>query len=163
MTIDQRTVPAVILAASIAVLGTAFAFQYIGGLQPCVLCIWQRWPYVVTIALAALALALAGRRAAGWAILASGLVFLAGAGIAGFHVGVEQHWWEGTAGCTGAIDLDASAEELGKALLAAPVVRCDEVPWSVFGISMAGYNLILSLALAAGSLYAGRRLLRGGK
>ncbi len=157
--IDQRTVPAAILVASAAVLGAAFAFQYIGGYQPCILCLYQRWPYAVTIALAGVALIVAGRKAAGWAALASSLAFVTGAGIGAFHVGVEQGWWQGTASCGASLDLDASAEEIGKALLAAPVVRCEDVQWSLFGISMAGYNVLLSLALAAGSIFAARRLL----
>jgi len=154
MTADLRLASAALLAASIAVLAAAYAFQYLGGLEPCVLCVWQRYPYGVTIALAALALILAGRRAAAWSLALCGLAFLAGAAIAGFHVGVEQHWWQGTAACTGALDIGVGTEALTKALVETPVARCDQVPWSLFGISMAGYNLMLSLLLAAASIWA---------
>ncbi len=149
---DRRLAPAVVLAASVAVLGGAFAFQYLGGLQPCVLCIYQRYPYGVTIALSLLALTLAmqgGRPAMVRALTyMCGLAFLVGAGIAIFHVGVEQHWWQGTSEC-GATGGGKSLEELKQMLEHAPVVRCDAVAWSLFGISMAGYNALLSLLLAA--------------
>ena len=144
----------ILLAASVVVLGTALLSQYVGGLQPCVLCLYQRVPYGVVIVLTALVLAwefygnsLAPGVARG-TLLVSAWVFFAGACIAGFHVGVEQGWWQGTDGCAGP-DLNAlSLEELKQQLLASPVVRCDEVAWSLFGISMAGYNLMVSILLA---------------
>jgi disulfide bond formation protein DsbB len=139
----------VITVASIAILGGAFAFQYIGDLAPCVLCIYQRYPYGVTIVLGLLAVVLGGGAAGRAALALAGVAFLVGASIAGFHVGVEQHWWAGTAECGSSIDSNLSLEELKAQILAAPVVRCDEIPWSLFGISMAGYNVLLSLALAA--------------
>ena len=160
MSSDARVIPALVLGASLAILGGALAFQYIGGLQPCVLCIWQRYPYGVTIALGLLALLLADRSAASWLLGLAGLAFLVGGGIAAFHVGVEQHWWEGTASCGTTIDFSGGTEALLKRLEAAPVARCDEVPWSLFGISMAGYNVLLSAALAVICLGAARRGLK---
>ncbi|WP_085903923.1 disulfide bond formation protein B [Kiloniella majae] len=140
----------VAIASSAAVLGTALAFQYIGGLYPCVLCMYQRWAYVVATSFALLAWIL--RKHPTFARLtlgASSLSFLAGAGIAGFHVGVEKQWWEGTSECQGdALDLSASIEDLTSQLMDQPIVRCDVVPWELFGISMAGYNIIISLSLA---------------
>ena len=156
-----RTAPALVLAASIATLGAAFAFQYLGGLDPCVLCLYQRYPYGVTgaLGLAGVAHAAAGRpRAVPWLLGLCAVTFLAGAGIAGFHVGVEQHWWVGTASCTGAGGEARTLEELREQILAAPVVRCDKVAWSLFGVSMAGYNFLASLALAGFSLLAVRRM-----
>ena len=141
----------VVALASIAILGAAFAFQYIGKLAPCELCILQRWPYVATIALGLLGL-WAGRMrqpALTRGLLAlAGLVFLVGAGVAAYHVGVEQKWWQGPTTCTGIGDV-GSVQDLLKKIESAPVVRCDEIAWSLFGISMAGYNFLLSLALAA--------------
>lgn len=153
-----------LLAASVAILGAAFAFQWLGGLQPCVLCIWQRYPYAVVVGLAGLGAGLA-RAGAARPILALLLVacaaaLLVNAGIAAFHVGVEQRWWEGTPGCVGQTAGAATVEELRRRLLEAPVVRCDEVAWSLFGISMAGYNFLLSLALAGASLRAARLVSR---
>src|SRR5690348_12163154 len=95
-----------LLLASAALIAGAFAFQYIGGLAPCVLCWWQRYAHMTTIAVAALAFALSSRGSSkvGWGLVAvAGLSLLAGAGIAAFHVGVEQHWWAGTAECGSAV------------------------------------------------------------
>jgi disulfide bond formation protein DsbB len=152
-----------VLAASIAVLGAALLSQYVGGLRPCVLCLYQRVPYVLTIVLSGLALAafLAGRLrpvVARWVLGACAAVFLVGAGIAAYHVGVEQGWWAGTASCTGPDLNTMTLEQLREHLLAAPIVRCDEVAWSLFGISMAGYNVLTSLALAGASLWLARSL-----
>ncbi len=154
-------IPLAVLAASIVILGAAYAFQYVGGLAPCVLCLYQRYPYWAAIALMAAALALparpGARRAQEALVYLSGLLFLAGAGIALFHVGVEQHWWTGPEAC-GALSgaPAATLEELEARLTATPLIRCDEVQWSLFGISMAGYNAILSLGLAAFCLAAPR-------
>ena len=152
----------VVLAASILVLGTALFSQYVGGLQPCALCLYQRVPYVSTIVLSALALfpVVFG----GWpqpalirgVLVVCAVIFLVGAGIAAYHVGVEQGWWVGTDACTSP-DLGAmTTEELREHLLRAPIVRCDEVAWSLFGISMAGYNFLTSLALSGGCLWLAR-------
>jgi disulfide bond formation protein DsbB len=151
-----RLAPLLILVASVGALATALGAQYLGGLPPCPLCLWQRWPYVATAAIGLAALALApAERAQRMLVGLAGLVFLGGAGIAAFHVGVEAHWWPGLAECSGAATLGAqSIEELRASLLATPAVPCDAVPWSLFGISIAGYNLIAALALAAASLTA---------
>jgi len=149
---EPRAVALIVLAASAALLAGALAFQYLGGYAPCVLCHWQRYAHAAAIVLVAGALALP--RAATPLAGAAGLALLAGAGIAFFHIGVEQHWWQGTSGCGSAVGGATSIEELRARLLAQPVVRCDEVAWSLFGISMAGYNFIASLGLgllAAGS------------
>lgn len=153
----RRTAALILLLASAAILAAAFAFQHLGGLAPCALCIYQRYPYAVVIALTGLALAASGRVPLGPVLVLSGLALLADAAIAGFHVGVEQRWWAGTAECGGTGGADLSLEELKAQVLAAPVVRCDEVPWSLFGISMAGYNLIMALALAVFALAAAAR------
>jgi disulfide bond formation protein DsbB len=155
--LESRTAAALILGASGAVLGTALAFQYWGGLAPCVLCIWQRYAHVGILVFAALALAAARPQWRAALLACCALAAVAGAGIAFFHVGVEQHWWQGTAECGSTLRPAATIEELRAQLLAQPVVRCDEVAWSLFGISMAGYNVILSLALAAFALAAAHR------
>jgi disulfide bond formation protein DsbB len=143
------TRPGLILIAtlgSIALLGGAFAFQYIGGLAPCQLCLWQRWPHAAAILIGLIAL-LTGWRGLAWA---GALAMLATAGIGVFHVGVEQLWWEGLATCTaGSIEGISTADLLDPTKDVAAVVRCDEIAWSLFGISMAGWNAILSLGLAA--------------
>lgn len=149
---DPRFAPAAVFLASVAVLAAVFLFQYAGGLQPCVLCIYQRYPYGIAIALSLTALALAGRpdgvKFSQILIYACGIVFLAGMGIAAFHVGVEQHWWQGLPEC-GATQSPKTLEELRAMLQSQPVARCDEVVWSLFGISMAGYNVMVSALLTA--------------
>ena len=149
---------AVILVAAAATLGGAFLFQYAGGFAPCVLCIDERYPYGVAIALALLAFALGDGRARGAVLALAALAFLVDAGIGGFHVGVERHWWEGTAACTGSVVAGGvhSLEALREQIMNAPVARCDRIPWSLFGISLAGYNVLIALALAAFALDAAR-------
>jgi disulfide bond formation protein DsbB len=154
-----RDTALVVLLASAALLGGALAFQYLGGYAPCVLCHWQRYAHAAAIILAAAALALPRGRTL--LLVAAALAELSGAGIALFHVGVEQHWWQGTAACGSAVGGASSIEELRARLLAQPVVRCDEVAWSLFGVSMAGYNLLASLSLGvlaiAGAAIAWKR------
>lgn len=157
--------PALTLAAAAAMLAGAWGFQLIGGLQPCTLCLYQRWPYWIVIIVSAFTI-LAARQIGprGIAIFAAicAVTFAAGAGIAGFHTGVEQGWWEGLAACGGGNlnDPNLSIDELRLRLLATPVVRCDDVPWSLFGISLAGYNLLASLAFATASLWAAQAMWR---
>lgn len=143
---DARSLAALSAIAGIGMLGGAFAFQHLGGLDPCVLCIYQRWAWAAVIAASVLALAFARNGAAARILLVlTGLAMLIGAGLAGFHVGVEQHWWAGTSECSGITGKAQTVEELKRQLFATPVTRCDEVAWSLAGISMAGWNLILSL------------------
>ncbi len=145
----SRLAGTAIAIAGAAILGAALAFQHIGGLVPCDLCYMQRYPFWVAIpAGLAAAYAPAGKpRAALLAIAAAALTY--GAGVAAFHTGVEQGWWEGLASCSSPRGVSNSLEELRARLLAAPVVRCDEPQWSLFGVTMAGYNFLLSGALAA--------------
>lgn len=157
--------PALTFLASAVMLGGAWGFQLLGGLHPCTLCLYQRWPYWAAIVVAGLATL--GARQLGARGIASvaglcALIFLAGAGVAGFHTGVEQHWWEGLAACGGAglNDPNMSIEELKTRLFAAPVVRCDDVPWSLFGISLAGYNFLVSLVFALASIWAAQMFWR---
>lgn len=147
------------IASSALVLAGALAFQYIGGLYPCVLCMYQRWAYVVAAGFALLAWILRKNPILARLTLgASSLSFIGGAGIAAFHVGVENHWWEGTSECQGdALDFSLSADDLTNQLLNQPIVRCDVAPWDLFGISMAGYNVAISLALASVCLWALRQ------
>ncbi len=151
-----RLVPALIIAVSLGALAAALASQYWGGLQPCVLCIYQRYAYAVAAAFGLLGL-IAGPRtgARRAAVTLAGIAFLAGAAIAAFHAGVEQQWWRGTDACHApAFDPNASIADLRKQLLGTKFVPCAEVPWSLFGVSMAGYNVLASLGLALASFWA---------
>lgn len=151
-----RAVPALLALACVAALGTAFASQHWGGLYPCVLCIYQRYAYGAAFALAALAVLAAGHAIARRALLVlTGLAFAAGAAIAAFHVGVEQKWWQGTAECHAPqLPPGATIEQMREILLNQPFAPCDVVPWELFGISMAGFNVLASALLAALSLWA---------
>lgn len=141
---EPRTLVMLAAAGSAGLLLAALAFEHIGGLAPCPLCIWQRWPHVVALA-GTLALVLPGSI---WALIGAGGAATSG-GIGVYHAGVEQGWWSGPAAC--AVDQDLSGmtpEELLDAILATPVVRCDEIPWEMLGLSMAAWNAVASFALA---------------
>jgi disulfide bond formation protein DsbB len=131
------------LGSALLLLG-AFAFQYLGGLAPCHLCILQRWPHGVAVAIGLLILVWPRRPLA----LVGGLVVLGGAGIGAYHVGVERGWWQGPSTCTAPAPGEMAPGELLDQILATPLVLCDEVAWSMLGISMAGWNVVLSLGLA---------------
>jgi disulfide bond formation protein DsbB len=118
-------------------------------LPPCEMCHWQRWPHIAAIVagVAAVASFAWPRLALVFALIAvTALIATAALGV--FHVGVEYHWWQGPQACSGNIPRGLSPEELKKYLFGARMVRCDEVAWSLWGISMAGWNAILSAALA---------------
>ena len=119
------------LVAPLLLLGGALLSQYAGGLHPCEMCMWQRWPHAVAIVLALAALAIA----------VSGAIGL-------FHSGVEYRWWEGVTACS-VPAAGGSAQDVLDAIMAAPLTRCDVAPWSLFGISLAGFNALFSLGAAA--------------
>ena len=134
---------------SLAALCVAWLAQYGFGLAPCHLCYLQRDAYWAAIVLSVLAIVLGPRSPyRRWAVALIGLAFLTGAGLALYHVGVEQKWWVGSEACIGGI-AGLSGADLEAAIMNAPVTRCDEAAFELFGISMAGYNGLLSLALAA--------------
>jgi disulfide bond formation protein DsbB len=130
---------------SIALLAGAFAFQYLGGLAPCKLCLWQRYPHAVAILAGALALS---QRWPGFIVLGA-LSALATAGLGLYHTGVENGWWEGPTTCSSGPVSDLTPAELMDQILAAPLVRCDDIAWQFLNLSMASWNAILSLGLVA--------------
>jgi disulfide bond formation protein DsbB len=119
-------------------LGGAYLSQYGFGLYPCEMCWWQRYPHFAALALALLSTVVAPKRL--WVALAALAMLVSGA-IGGFHAGVEYGWWEGMTGCATAVGGGGSALEN---ILAAPLIRCDIAPWSLFGISLAGWNFLFS-------------------
>lgn len=139
-------------AGSAALLLAALAFQYLGGLAPCPLCIWQRWPHVVAVLIGALAVTALWRQRRWLAMLGAAVMALS-AGLGVYHAGVEQAWWAGPDTCVAGDPGALSTEELMAQIMAAPLVRCDEIAWSFLGLSMAAWNAIVSLAL--GALWAG--------
>ena len=143
------------VAGSILLLSGAFIFQAMG-YAPCKLCVWQRWPHAIAIVAGIAAVMLVGRP---W--LALGALAAATTGALGiYHTGVERAWWPGqdtcSAGPVGGLSTDALLDQI----MAAPLVRCDEVAWAFAGLSMASWNAILSFLIAAiwlCALWIGRR------
>lgn len=148
---------AALAALSVSVLAAAYAFQYLGGLKPCALCLEQRVPWFAMIVLGGAITAarmFAAPRVAvvGLCAIAAG-VALWGAALGLYHAGVEYQWWPGPDDCTGT-DLPAAGDILGP-LSPSQIVRCDEIVWSLFGITMAGFNFLLSLGAAALAAFGG--------
>lgn len=152
------------LLASLAMLGAAHAFERFAGLAPCNLCLKQREVYwaAAAIALIATAWTLFSRASRGTPRIAAFLlfcVFTTGAITAGFHAGGELKWWELPAACAGGASADLeslTALALGVGPEARPAM-CDAVAWSFLGVSMAGWNALISAALAVFSLIAAKR------
>jgi len=134
-----------------ALLGGAIAFQYLGGLAPCQMCYWQRWPHLAAILITLAAIAVRGRSGASALLtaLAAGAILTSGL-IGAFHAGVEYHWWAGLTSC--ATGVGGAGPASLDAIMNAPLVRCDVAAWSLFGISMAGYNFLISTTSALGIL-----------
>jgi disulfide bond formation protein DsbB len=128
-------VPALLLAG-------AYVSQYGFGLFPCEMCWWQRWPHFAAVALALISTFAAPKRLwialAGLAVLVSGL-------IGAFHAGVEYDWWEGVTACASHV---AAGRDPLEAIMNAPLVRCDVAPWTLAGISLAGFNALISVTSA---------------
>jgi disulfide bond formation protein DsbB len=148
----------ILLGSCLGALIFALIMQFGFGYQPCVLCMWQRGPYIGIALLSWLAWVLRpyGRQTAFLLVLCTACA-LAGMGLAIFHSGVELHWWLGTSGCAVTPLNGASPDDLRAALLHTVEARCDEISWSLFGLSMANYNIAASLALAFFSTAAAAR------
>lgn len=147
-----RFVTAIAFGGAVGVLLSALFFQYVVGLAPCELCLWQRWPHAA-MALIALSLTLMaydrtllGIGWHGWAGLGA-MAGLVNTGIAIFHSGVERKLWAGLERCGGGGVQGLSAEQLLERLKTAPVVRCDTIAWDFLGLSMANLNILASLGL----------------
>ena len=135
-----------------ALLGGALFSQYVGGLYPCEMCYWQRWPHGAAILLAIGAYVKAANppRSRMLTMLAALAVAISGA-IGVFHAGVEIGWWEGITQCT------ATGATSLQDIMNVPLVRCDQVQWELLGVSMAGWNAIISLTGAAAIFALARR------
>jgi disulfide bond formation protein DsbB len=149
MDVTPRSFAVFVLVTSTAVLGTALLSQYVGGLAPCELCLLQRWPWRVAIVVSLVAALVGSRPALPWVALLLALVFAASGVLAFYHVGVEQHWFAGPAACTASATVATTLDEMKRQILGTPAVLCDRVQWSLFGVSLAGWNLLGSLVMAA--------------
>lgn len=142
------------VATPLALLVGAYISQYVYGLVPCEMCWWQRYGHFAALGIAVAANLLPRQiwltALAGLAIACAGLIGL-------FHAGVEYHWWQGLTACTA--PATAAGGDPLEAIMNAPLVRCDVAPWSLWGISLAGWNFLFSLAgaLAIGFLLLQRR------
>ena len=137
-TASDRLARQLALGVPALLLGGAYIGQYAFGLYPCEMCWWQRWPHFAAIGLGLLASVAAPRRF--WTGLAALAILVSGA-IGGFHAGVEYGWWDGITGCATTI---ASGETSLDSILNAPIVRCDTAPWDLLGVSLAGWNFLIS-------------------
>jgi disulfide bond formation protein DsbB len=140
-----------IAAVAALTLAGAWFFQLVLDIRPCPLCLEQRYAYYLAIPLG---LVLAAARDVSWAVLLAGLVILAlaalgNAGLGTYHAGVEWGLWQGPTECTGPIGNLGSAGDLLSRLDKVKVIRCDEVQWRFLGLSLAGYNVLISLLMAA--------------
>ncbi|MCZ0810814.1 MAG: disulfide bond formation protein B [Pseudomonadota bacterium] len=156
MTLDRHLLILIASGGSALMMLGALGFQYIGAMPPCDLCYWQRYPHIAAIGIGAAALLLPRAAVFPLAILGA-LAALTTAAIGFYHTGVERAWWDGPASCTASGVSGLSSDQLYDQIMAAPLVRCDEVPWEMFGLSMASWNSVASLILAALWIMAVRR------
>jgi disulfide bond formation protein DsbB len=136
-----------------ALLGGALVSQYIGGLYPCELCWFQRYPHIVALVLAVLAFVVPGRGTQRLLVALAGVAVLVSGAIGVFHAGVEYHWWQGFTECTSTMTGPVTLESIMKA----PIVRCDVAQWTLGGVSLAGFNAVFSIAGAIAIFWALRR------
>jgi disulfide bond formation protein DsbB len=149
---------ALIFIVALAALAAVWILQGMG-YEPCELCLTERYAFYAGAPLAALTAFLASRSAhglarAGFVLIA--LIFLANVGLAFYHVGVEEHWWAGPTACTGSLSGTLDVNNLAKALETTKVVRCDEVQLRILGLSLAGWDVVASAALAIYAALAAR-------
>ena len=147
MSLSTRAFAGFVLIASALVLGTALLSQYWGGLAPCELCLLQRWPWAAAIVISLVVVLVGERARLDWVALALGLVFAVSVVFAFYHLGVEQHWFAGPSACTAALSGAVSLEQMKQQILGTAPVLCDRPAWTLFGVSLAGFNLLASLII----------------
>lgn len=141
-------------------LAGAVAFQKLGGLVPCEICMMQRWPHVAAAAIASMAFLVRNPRARRIAVMSAAFAILTSAAIAVDHLGVERHWWAGHTACTSAMPTGLSTADYLEKMMRMPLVRCDVAQWTIMGLSLADLNAILS---GLGGLLTGALVLRSKK
>jgi len=154
MTLTTRVFAGFVLVASAIVLGTALLSQYWGGLAPCELCLLQRWPWAVAIVISLVVVLVGERAPLAWMTLLFGLVFAISVVLAFYHVGVEQHWFAGPTACTASEGGAMTVEQMKQQILGTAPVLCDRPAWTLFGVSLAGWNLLASLIMTGCCLAA---------
>jgi disulfide bond formation protein DsbB len=147
MSLSTRAFAGFVLIASALVLGTALLSQYWGGLAPCELCLLQRWPWAAAIVVSFVVVLVGERARPDWVALVLGFVFAASIALVVYHVGVEQHWFAGPSACTAAPGGATTLEQMKQQILGTAPVLCDRPAWTLFGVSLAGWNLLASLIM----------------
>lgn len=150
-----RYAPYALLLACVLMPATALFFQYALGYAPCTLCHWQRAPYVIALLLLGSHIVW-GKPALRPALFFVAMLMFINAGIAGYHMGVELKWWSGPLTCTGG-QLPSDPAAALEQILNTSLVRCDEIPWSFLGLSMAGWNMLIATSLG---IYASIAIVR---
>jgi disulfide bond formation protein DsbB len=146
---NRAAVPAlnaylVAFAVPSALIAAVLVVQYGFGLPPCDMCWWQRYPHFAAIGLAGLALALRGTRVGEALVRLAAIAILVSGLIGAFHAGVEYGWWQGPTACS---STSLGADPLAS-IMSAPLIRCDTAPWTMLGVSLAGFNFLISVASA---------------
>ncbi|MFN3675267.1 MAG: disulfide bond formation protein B [Sphingomonas pseudosanguinis] len=155
---NERRANMLALLIPAALLAGAWASQLIGGLYPCEMCHWQRWPHYAALVPALLAFVVPQRSIRGSLVILAALLIAVSGAIGVAHAGVEYGWWQGFTACTSTVDLTGlSAADRLSAIMKAPVIRCDVAQWTLAGISLAGFNAIISLGGAAAILLLMRK------
>lgn len=154
------------LLLPLGLMAGALGSQFIGGLYPCEMCHWQRWPHYAAIVVAALAFAVKQRTGRLLLVLFAAVLFAAvliavSGAIGVFHAGVEYHWWNGITACSAPIDPNMSGMDLIESIRRKPPTSCDIPQWTLFTISLAGWNAILSLGGAVAIFVLAFRKPRG--
>jgi disulfide bond formation protein DsbB len=157
MSITPRIAIAAALILALAVIGFVLFSQYVQDYRPCELCLRERLPWYGIIGLGAIGLI--WPRA--WIVSLIGTVFMISAGLAGHHAGVEQGWWPGPTACTGGLSGAKTIDQLRAMMHEAQMVRCDEISWKLFGLSMATYNFLVSLAAGIVTIFTAARFYGG--
>lgn len=157
--LDRRIAALAVTLVAAATIGAALVFQYGLGYLPCALCLLQRWPYYIGLPLGLAAIALAPQPLLGrLALAALGATFLVSAGLGVYHSGVEWSWWLGPSDCGGAAaPAAASMDQFLAQLETTRVASCTEAAWRFLGLSMAGWNALVSLGLAGLAFAAAAR------
>ena len=136
----QRIAQLLAIGIPALLLGGAYLSEYVFGLCPCEMCWWQRYPHFAALAFGLLSLVVPPKF---WWVALAALAIMISGFIGAFHAGVEYGWWEGITTCATTIGADGG--DVLEAVMNAPLVRCDVAPWTLFGISLAGFNALISV------------------
>ena len=153
-----KFLPWALIAAAAGPLGTAYIAEFAFGYEPCVLCLYQRIPYGIIAMMGIATLFVTRGDLKRHLVLFAGLVFFVGTAVALYHVGVEQHWWTSAAPCGASGAAVTTTEDLFAALQTKTEKSCGDIDWTLFGVSMATYNVAFSFFCTLASFWVWRKL-----